>query len=133
MRPGADEMTRGARTCRRLAEFSTPGLYMPGSAWRPVVNTAGPDGHIRFGRARVQLDAIRQEYYYLGGSDDMGIGNRSCYIRMVFTDTGTDAYILAAFQKANVVVEFDFVPGYADLSLSDLKNVAWEQYDKIQN
>lgn len=77
--------------------------------------------------------SIRQGYYYMGGSDDLKVGNRSCYIRMAWTDTGTDAYLLAAFQKANVVVEFDFVPGYADLSLSDLKEVAREQYDKIQN
>lgn len=85
------------------------------------------------GSASDAYASIRQDYYCLGGSDDLGVGNRSCYIRMAWTDTGTDAYILAAFQKANVVVTFDFVPGYADLSVSDLKDVAWEQYDKIQN
>lgn len=107
-----------------------------------VLGLDGPDGsHLTvtmwiYSSASSASDtyaSIRQGYYYMGGSDDLKVGNRSCYIRMAWTDTGTDAYILASFQKANVVVEFDFVPGYADLSLSDLKEVAREQYDKIQN
>ena len=130
-------MVRGSDLSSDWTETS----FIPGPSYS-LLGLDGPDGsHLTVtmriydsaGSASDAHASIRQDYYYMGGSDDLGIGNRSCYIRMVWTDTGTDAYILAAFQKANVVVEFDFVPGYADLSLSALKGVAWEQYDKIQN
>jgi len=135
---GADEMmVRGTDLSSDWTETS----FAPGIDFASL-GLNGPDGsHLTVtmiicdstDSASDAYASIRQDYYYMGGSDDMGVGNQSCYIRMAWTDTGTDAYILAAFQKANVVVTFDFVPGYADLSLSDLKDVAREQYDKIQN
>ena len=135
---GANELSvRGADLSSEWQETS----FVPGLSYA-LIGLDGPDGSHLTVTVRIYdsadsasdaYESTRQDYYSMGGSDDLGIGNRSCYIRMVFTDTGTDAYILAAFQKANVVVDFDFVPGYDDLSLSDLKDVAWEQYDKIQN
>lgn len=78
-------------------------------------------------------DSIRSDYEYSGGSHDLGIGNRSCYQRFVSVDDGETLFILAAFQKGNVVVQFDYSPGFGSISLSDLKDVAEEQYRKIQN
>lgn len=78
-------------------------------------------------------ESIKADYDSSGGSHNMGVGNRSCYLRMVFTDDGEVAFIQAAFQKGNVVVQFDYEPGYGSIELSDLKAVAEEQYRMIQN
>ena len=76
--------------------------------------------------ANEAYSAIKTDYQYIGSIHDMNAGNRSCYLDMT-------VFIFGAFQKGNVVVEFEYYKGLQTIYPSELKDVAMEQYEKIQD
>jgi len=132
--PASELMVRGTDLSNEWEETS-----FSGEPDRANLHLNGPDGSYLIvlmdvypssGAAGSAYGSIRSDYDYSGGSHDLGIGNRSCYQRFVAIDGGETLFILAAFQKGNVVVQFDYSPGFDSIHLSDLKDVAWEQYNK---
>ena len=75
--------------------------------------------------ANEAYNAIRTNYQYIGSIHDLNAGNKSCYLDMT-------VFIFGAFQKGNVVVEFEYYKGLETIYPSELKDVAESQYEKIQ-